>query len=147
MDKISKFREYTRQLEFQLANMSKKDCCCCNISTAQCFMLVEIGRRPGISLKELATILKMDKGGVSRSIEDLVRKEYVERKTSEEDRRWIALFLLQKGQEHFEKIERDMNSKFQDILNEIPEEKQNQVIEALQLYVGACKKVEEQKND
>ncbi|MGN0350808.1 MAG: MarR family winged helix-turn-helix transcriptional regulator [Roseburia sp.] len=147
MDKVSEFREYTRQLEFQLANMNKKDCCCCNISTTQCFMLVEIGRRPGISLKELAAILRMDKGGVSRSIEDLVRKEYVERKTSEEDRRWVALFLLQKGQEHFEKIERDMNSKFQDILNEIPEEKQNQVIEALQLYVGACRKVEEQKND
>lgn len=147
MDKVSKFREYTRQLEFQLANMNKKDCCCCNISTTQCFMLVEIGRRPGISLKELAAILRMDKGGVSRSIEDLVRKEYVERKTSEEDRRWVALFLLQKGQEHFEKIERDMNSKFQDILNEIPEEKQNQVIEALQLYVMACTKVEERKND
>ena len=147
MNKVSEFREYTRQLEFQLANMNKKDCCCCNISTTQCFMLVEIGRRPGISLKELAAILRMDKGGVSRSIEDLVRKEYVERKTSEEDRRWVALFLLQKGQEHFEKIEHDMNSKFQDILNEIPEEKQNQVIEALQLYVGACRKVEEQKND
>lgn len=147
MDKVSAFREYTRQLEFHLANMNKKDCCCCNISTAQCYMLVEIGRHPGISLKELATILRMDKGGVSRSIEDLVRKEYVERKTSKEDRRWVALFLQEKGQEHFEKIERDMNSKFQDILSEIPDDKQNLVLEALQLYVTACVKVEEREHD
>lgn len=110
-------------------------------------MIVEIGRWPGISVKELAAALHMDKSSVSRSVEELVRKEYVERKSSKEDRRWVTLNLQPKGQEHFEKIERDMNSKFQEILNEIPREKHEQVMEALQLYVDACKRTEERKND
>ena len=141
------FREYTRQLEFQLANINKADCGCCGVSTMQCFIIVEIGRHPGISLKELAAILRTDKSSVSRSIEELVRKEYVERKSSEEDRRWVVLNLLPNGIAHFEKIENDMNLKFEEILNEIPEEKQNQVIEALQLYITAIKNTEEKKND
>ena len=147
MNKVYEFREYTRQLEFQLANINKKDCGCCGISTAQCYMIVEIGRWPGISVKELAAALHMDKSSVSRSVEELVRKEYVERKSSKEDRRWVTLNLQPKGQEHFEKIERDMNLKFQEILNEIQREKHEQVMEALQLYVDACKRTEERKND
>lgn len=143
---VNKFREYTRQLECQLENINRADCCCCSISTAQCFCIVEIGRHPGISVKELAELLHIDKSSVSRSIEELVRKEYVERKNSEKDRRWVILNLLPQGQAHFEKIEQDMNIKFGKILKEIPKEKQNQVIEALQLYVAACVKVEE-RND
>lgn len=147
MNKVYAFREYTRQLEFHLANMRKGDCCCAGISSAQCFMIVEIGRKPGISAKEVASILHMDKSSVSRAIEELVQKEYVERKSSEQDRRWVMLYLLPKGQAHFEKIECDMNGKFQEILNEIPDEKQEQVIEALELYVAACTKVKEREEN
>lgn len=146
MDKVKQFREYTRQLECQLANINKTDCCCCNVTTAQCFAVVEIGRHPGISLKELAAILHTDKSSISRTVEELVRKEYVERSASKEDRRWVVLNLLPKGQAHFEKIEQDMNLKFQEILNEIPAGKQELVIEALQLYVNACLKVEDRRS-
>lgn len=148
MDQVKIFREYTRQLEFQLERINKVDCCCCGISTTQCFIMVEVGRHPGISIKELAAILHTDKSTVSRAIEDLVRKEYVERKSAENDRRWVTLHLLQKGQAHFEKIERDMNLKFREILKNIPHEKQKMVLEALQIYTAACIATEEtEKND
>lgn len=143
---VNTFREYTRQLECQLEHINKTDCCSCNISTAQCFVIVEIGCHPGISVKELAAILHIDKSSVSRTIEELVRKEYVERKSSKKDRRWVTLNLLPQGQAHFEKIEQDMNQKFEKILKEIPEEKQEQVIEALELYVTACIKAEEEND-
>ena len=35
----------------------------------------EVVRKPGISIKELAEILRIDKSGVSRFIEDLVQKK------------------------------------------------------------------------
>ena len=59
MDLVKQFREYTRQLECHLDNMNQSDCCCCGVSTAQCFIIVEIGRKPGISVKELAEILRV----------------------------------------------------------------------------------------
>ena len=144
MDLVKQFREYTRQLECHLGNMNQSDCCCCGVSTAQCFILVEIGRKPGISVKELAEILHMDKSGISRAVEELVQNGFVERNPAKEDRRYVVLTLLPKGQERFEKIENDMYFKFKAVLEQIPEEKREQVVEALELYNAACTKVEEE---
>lgn len=142
MDLVKQFREYTRQLECHLGNMNQSDCCCCGVSTAQCFLIIEIGREPGISVKELAEILRIDKSGVSRSVEELVQKGFVERNPSKEDRRYVTLNLLPKGQARFEKIENDMYLKFKEVLEQIPMEKREQVIETLKLYNEACTKVE-----
>ena len=142
MDLVKQFREYTRQLECHLGNMNRSDCCCCGVSQPQCFLIVEIGRRPAISVKELAERLHTDKSSISRSVEELVQKGFVERNPSKEDRRYVELSLLSKGQERFEKIEHDMYLKFKEVLDHIPAEKQETVIEALKLYNEACEKVE-----
>ena len=138
MDQVKLFRENTRRLEMNLGNINKSDCCCCGISDTQCFILVEIGRKPDISVKELAGILRLDKSGISRMVEELVQKEFVERKPSKEDRRYVVLNLTVKGSERFNQIENNMNIKFKSILDRIPEETRNQVIEALELYNVAC---------
>ena len=143
MDSIQRFREYTRQLECHLGNMNQADCCCCGVSQAQCFLIVEIGRKPGISVKELAEILRTDKSSISRSVEELVQKGFVERTPSKEDRRYVELRLLQKGQERFKKIEHDMYIKFKEVWDRIPAEKHTQLLEALHLYNEACLVVEE----
>lgn len=138
MNQVQRFRENTRRLEMNLGNINKSDCCCGGISDTQCFVLVEIGRRPDISVKELSNILKLDKSGISRIVEELVQKKYVERKQSEVDRRYVVLNLTTKGMERFQKIENDMNEKFKEILSNIPKEKREMVIEALELYNSAC---------
>ncbi len=146
MDNVKQFREYTRQLECHLGNMNQSDCCCCGINEGQCFLIVEIGRKPGVSVKELAEILHIDKSGVSRSVEELVQKGFVERTPSREDRRFVKLQLLPKGQERFEKIEHDMYLNFKEVFEQIPVEKRELVLEALRLYNEACSEVEEKKD-
>ena len=145
MDAIKRFREYTRQLECHLGNMNQADCCCCGVSQTQCFLIVEIGRKPGISVKELAELLHTDKSVISRLVEELVQKGFVEREPSKEDRRYVELRLLQKGQERFEKIEHDMYYKFREVWDRIPEEKKSQVLESLRLYITACSEAEENR--
>ena len=71
----------------------------------------------------------------------------MERKTSREDRRFVTLSLLPEGQERFEKIEHDMYFKFREVLERIPSDKREQVIEALKLYNEACLAVEDISND
>ena len=143
LDLVKQFREYTRQLECHFGNINSADCCCGSVNKTQCFLIVEIGRKPGISVKELAEILRIDKSGVSRLVEDLVQKDYVERRPSTEDRRFVTLHLLSKGQERFEKIEHDMYYRFEKILEHIPENKREQVMESLRLYNEACMAVED----
>ena len=74
MDCIMLFREYTRELEYHLAVLNQSDCCQCGINESQCFLVVEIGRNPGICIKELAKNVGLDKSGISRGVEELVQK-------------------------------------------------------------------------
>ena len=143
MDKVKMFREYTRALERNLENMNRSDCCQCSVTTSQCFILVEIGRNPGICVKELARVLKLDKSAVSRAVEELVKKGYVIREYSKIDRRSVVLTLTEGGESRFNKIEADMYKKFKNVFSRIPKDKQEQVLEALQIFNEACEKEEE----
>ena len=131
------FREQVRQLEFLLDSVDAEDCCCCSVNKQQCFALVEIGRAPGISVKDLADRLHSDKSVVSRTVDDLVKKGYVVRKPSEIDRRFVELSLTDMGIERFEKIEKSMDDKFADICSKIPKDKQKQVLESFELINSA----------
>ena len=142
MDKVKIFREYTRELERNLENMNRSDCCQCSVNTSQCFLVVEIGRNPGICVKELANVLKLDKSAVSRAVEELVQKGFVVREPSKADRRCVVLTLTQEGEARFNKIENDMYEKFKKVFARIPKDKQEQVLEALQIYNEACEKEE-----
>jgi len=144
----NQFREYTRLLERKLNMINADDCSCCEVNALQCHILVEIGRCPGSSLKDIATIVEVDKSVASRAVEDLVKHDMVLRKPSKVDRRWVELELTVKGNERFQKIETDMNHKFQAILEAIPQDKRDTVMEALELYIDACSRIlEEKEND
>lgn len=146
MNKIQQFREYTRELECHLDNINQTDCCQCSVSKAECFLVVEIGRKPGICIKELAGILKIDKSGVSRSVEELVKKGFVTRKPSKTDRRSVVLKLTESGKARFEKIEKDMYLEFKKVFSMIGKSDQDKVLEALRIYNEACRKVEGRAN-
>ncbi len=146
MNKIQQFREYTRELECHLDNINQTDCCQCSVSKAECFLLVEIGRKPGICIKELAGILKIDKSGVSRSVEELVKKGFVTREPSKTDRRSVVLKLTESGKARFEKIEKDMYIEFKKVFSMIGKSDQDKVLEALRIYNEACRKVEGRAN-
>ena len=142
MNKVKLFREYTRELERNLENMNQSDCCQCNVNTLQCFLVVEIGRQPGICIKDLAQSLKLDKSGISRAIEELVQKGFALREPSKKDRRCVILTLTKDGETRFNQIENDMDKKFKEVFSYIDKDKQDMVLEALQLYNDACKKAE-----
>ncbi|MCR5214148.1 MAG: MarR family transcriptional regulator [Eubacterium sp.] len=143
MDKVKKFREYTRELECHLDNINHNDCCTCNVNKSECFLIVEIGRQPGICIKDLAQILKLDKSGVSRSVEELVKKGYILRQPSEKDRRSVVLTLTESGEERYNKIEADMYTEFKKVFSKIKKSDQDKVLEALRIYNEACRMVEE----
>ena len=143
MDKVKQFREYTRELECHLDNINHNDCCTCNVNKSECFLIVEIGRQPGICIKDLAQILKLDKSGVSRSVEELVKKGYILRQPSEKDRRSVVLTLTKSGKERYNKIEADMYTEFKKVFSKIKKSDQDKVLEALRIYNEACRMVEE----
>ena len=97
----------------------------------------------GICIKDLAQILKLDKSGVSRSVEELVKKGYILRQPSEKDRRSVVLTLTKSGEERYNKIEADMYTEFKKVFSKIKKSDQDKVLEALRIYNEACRMAEE----
>ena len=118
------FREQIRILERKLGLLNKQDTCCSEVSLAQCHALVEIGRAKSISLKELSNILGLDISTMSRTVDSLVKKEFVHRSPPKTDRRSIDIQLIENGLNIFNDIENRMDDKFKTVFNQIPPEDQ-----------------------
>jgi DNA-binding MarR family transcriptional regulator len=132
-------RELLRILIRKLGILEKTEFSCCDITISQCHAIVEIGRKDEISLNELSDILGLDKSTMSRTINNLVEGNLVTRETHSGDRRYITITLTDQGQKMFKEIESSMSEYYSNILDKIPEEKRNQVLESLELLVDAVK--------
>ena len=130
-------RELLRILVRDLGILEKSDASCCGISIAQCYAIVEIGRRGRITLVELADLLGLDKSTMSRTINNLVEADLVLRELDMENRRYVIIQLTDNGRTVFKSTEESMNSYYQSILSSIPEDKRNQVLESLRLLTSA----------
>lgn len=132
-------RELLRTLIRKLGILEKTEFSCCDITISQCHAIVEIGRKDEISLNELADVLGLDKSTMSRTINNLVEGSLVTREIHSGDRRYITITLTNQGRKLFNDIESSMGEYYSNILDKIPEEKRDQVLESLELLVEAVK--------
>lgn len=133
-NKSKKFREVTRILERNLESINSADCCLCDVSTAQCHAIVEIGRKKDSMLKDLAATLRIDVSTASKVVEELVKKGLVIREPSSVDRRSVQINLSDEGKRIFEQIENDMDYIFEQIFTCIDASEQDGILHALSLY-------------
>lgn len=134
-------RELIRVLIRNLGVLEKGDASCCGVTITQCHAIAEIGRKERISLIDLADLLCVDKSTMSRTIDNLVEAELAVRDLDQENRRYVTIQLTDDGQSVFRNIEDSMALYFTSILEEIPEEKRDQVFESLRLLTEAAQKV------
>lgn len=137
------FREQIRILERKLGLLKKNTETLGKgnaITLTQCHTLVEIGRASTISLKDLAGLLGIDISTTSRTVDTLVKKEYVKRLSSIEDRRSVDISLTDEGISIFKEIENDNNLYFKKVFSNIDPSKQAQIIESLDIILDAIDK-------
>ena len=132
-----KLREKIRILERKLGALEEYHKSCCSVTMAQCHAIVEIGRADNISLNQLAELLNLENSSMSRTVNNLVKKELVKRAIDMQDRRYVAISLTEKGMELFKGIEEDMDSYYLKVYETIPREKRLQVVEGLSVLIEA----------
>ena len=136
-------RENARLLIRRLGLLEKDSVGCCCITMPQCHVIVELGRHNALSVNDLAQLLNLDKSSVSKTVDKLVNNGLLNRVPSLEDRRYVVLTLSQEGHADYEDIEARMDTHFEKILQAIPAEKHEQVIESLDLFTTALKNVQQ----
>ena len=142
MERHEIFRELIRNLERKLGALDEHQLSCCSISLAQCHALVEIGRKKTVSLIQLSDILELEKSTVSRTVEHLVKAGLVKRDIDSSNRRYITITLSKGGEKLFNDIEKAMNLRFMHILQNIPKNKQDIVMDNLKTLINAIQSSE-----
>jgi len=130
-------RDIIIELERRLGVLEDRITDCCGLSMAQCHAVVELGRRNNVSLGSLAQSLNLENSTVSRTVNNLVNGSLAERTEDSSDRRYVAITLTEDGRQVYESIENGMNEFFDRIMKRIPEEKQDMVIDSLQILLEA----------
>ncbi len=136
------FREKIRMMERKLELLEKNnnEFCCEAITLTQSHTLIEIGRAKSIALKDLSIRLNLDISTTSRSVDSLVKKKYVQRVTSEIDRRSVNIFLTDNGKKLFCDIENKMDNYFEQMFSRVPEQEMENVLYSLDLILDAFNK-------
>jgi len=140
IQKIRFLREKLRLIERQMNDPFSRDAGCCGLTLAQCHTLLEVGHKKEVSLVDLASSFGLDTSTLSRMIQGLVVLGLVSRLTNEKDRRYVAISLTDQGRKLFDQIEATFNTYFAKVLELIPSEKQDAVVDGIGLFSDAVKK-------
>lgn len=135
-------REQMRLLVRKLGLLQKGETSCYGVSLSQCHAIVEIGRKEEVALHELADILGLDKSTMSRTVQNLVHKEFVIRSTDPSNRRSVKITLSEAGLQVFREIEEGMQQYYSNIFSNLPLDKKSQVLESMDLILKAMQQEE-----
>ena len=137
MEKFEVLRELIRNMERKMGVLNEFQRCCQNLTLTQCHALVEIGRAKTLSLVRLSEILELETSTVSRTVERLVKAQFVSRVTDQSNRRYVTISLTEEGGKVFRDIETEMDLQFKHILQCIPEDRQDTVIDSIRVLTQA----------
>ncbi|MBU3181985.1 MarR family winged helix-turn-helix transcriptional regulator [Clostridium psychrophilum] len=94
-----------------------------NLTTEQWAVLMKLFKQNKISQKYLAEVSGKDQSTLTRIIDILERKNFIERHQSKEDRRSFVIHITDEGLIACKKVAPFLETVFKDILKDIPYEK------------------------
>ena len=110
-----------------------------DITIDQWLVLNAISEKPDLSQLEIAERVFKDASSVTRIIDLLIKKEYLQRETHEWDRRRFSLGLTKEGQAIMKKIAKVVEQNRAQALKEISEGQLLQMQQTLSLIIDNCK--------
>ena len=132
---IREFRSALRQ--FERINDLQLKSCCSGVTLPQCLVLLEAENSRPLTVGELASRLRLDDSTLSRTIEGLVRKELLERRPDERDRRAVRVHLTPAGSAVCRTIHRDNDAYYRRVLRRIPASRRQAVMRSFVTLVKA----------
>ncbi len=112
---------------------------------AQRHVLLDLGEKKESTVGEIAKELSINKGNISKTIQQLVEMGHVNRVISQDDRRFTKITLTEKGQVLYKKISRTVEAYYKNIFKLIPEEKQAAIVESMGLFTEAIVKYDSER--
>jgi DNA-binding MarR family transcriptional regulator len=110
-----------------------------DITVDQCLVLIILNKDEKISQNELANLIFKDNASITRMIELMVKKGYLNRTIHKEDRRKFNLELTEKGKKTIELLEPVILINRETALNGLSLEEINLLDKTLNKIIANCK--------
>jgi len=137
------FRHKLRILERAITKNLSEETSCCGVTLSQCHTLLELSENTNFPAVKLAEVLELDKSTLSRTIESLHKKKLITRTEDESDRRFYLLNLTDEGKKSVSMINTSCDTFYTRLLENVPDDKRESVIESVIILAEAFKKTEQ----
>lgn len=134
---VVNFRKDLRKFELLLEKQLNLSICRHKVTLPQCHALLAIEEMGQCTLNILAQSINLEKSTVSRTIDILVTKKFVSRKTNPENRRETIISLTKNGLTTVEDINRENNKFFKSVFKQIKNKNISEVISSFNSIVAA----------
>lgn len=101
------------------------------LTPSQAHTLQVLGQAETLMQYQLAAQLCLEKSTVSRLVQSLVERGWVERTSNPDNRREVLLTLTDAGRSSFEEVQAHAVTKYSTIWSRIPEDRRAQVLDVL----------------
>ena len=115
----------------QIEEKSLREGVISDLSITEIHTIEAIGMYAEKSMSEVAQILKITVGTLTTAINKLIKKEYVERKRIEEDRRVVLIKLTEKGEKAFDSHAQFHDEMIKSVMLELSEKEEEVLIRSL----------------
>jgi DNA-binding MarR family transcriptional regulator len=139
MHNQKRFDEQVKKLHQEVIELIKKyqfrdrnQMVCCGLSVSQCYILETLRRYGSLTMKSLAEKMHLSISTITRVLEPLVRKGYVERTEDPDDRRIRHISLSNSGKQVYQQSWENVIRSEKIILEHFPPEHRDLLIELLQ---------------
>lgn len=103
-----------------------------DLSITEIHTIEAIGMYEAKSMSEVASVLKITVGTLTTAVNNLVKKDYVERKRIEEDRRVVLIQLTKRGKLAYRVHEKFHNDMIKETIQDMGEEEEQVLTTALE---------------
>ncbi|MBN1982972.1 MAG: winged helix-turn-helix transcriptional regulator [Chitinivibrionales bacterium] len=147
IEQIRAFRKSIRIFERILDADLKNDDISGRMGLHKCHIIIEINELKETSLKNLESILGLDKSTLSKTVDALVKQGLVLRTESSQDRRFITCSLTELGKQIAETVNRYCDDRYLQVFKGIPETDHDTVLASLEKLAAAMKIVYSKQHD
>ena len=147
LEEARPFRRAMRNLEREIGRALASQTDCCGVSSAQCYLLLEIAELGEGSISDFAQRLELDISTLSRGVESLVKAGLAVRVTDASNRRRQIVGLSEEGHAKAKLINQTCDSYYLKLLEALPQEFRSAACSAVPLLSSAMKQARIQAGD
>ncbi len=132
--------EIIMSLSREIRCCSRDEAICRGVTFHQFVILDAVAKKKGLDLADLHKILSVEKSTTTRLVNPLLQKGLLKRDKAEHDSRAAKLTLTEEGMETHRRVWICLGGFFKNITRNIPEDRQEEVLEAVKLFTEAMRK-------